>query len=176
MDLMNRVYKPYLDQFVIVFIDDILVYSKTETEHRKHLRLLLEILRKEQLYARLSNANFGCEKCNSFGHVVNKQGIHVDPSKIQAIKNWEAPKTPTVVRHFLGLAGYYRRFIEGFSKIATPLTAVTHKDKKYQWGEKHEEAFNLLKQKLCGAPILSLPKGIDDFVVYCDVSIQNETR
>ena len=171
MDLMNRVCKPYLDKFVIVFIDDILVYSKTETEHQTHLRLLLERLREEQLYAKLSKCDLWMREVQFLGHIINSEGIHVDPAKIQAIRNWEAPRTPTEVRQFLGLAGYYRRFIEGFSKIATPLTQLTHKDKKYQWGEKQEEAFNLLKQKLCSAPILSLPNGTDGFTVYCDASI-----
>ncbi|KAD3066721.1 hypothetical protein E3N88_34601 [Mikania micrantha] len=172
MDLMNRVCKPYLDKFVIVFIDDILIYSKTQEEHKEHLQLTLELLRKEKLYAKLSKCDFWIREVQFLGHVVNEQGIHVDKSKIEAIKNWEAPKTPTEVRQFLGLAGYYRRFIEGFSKIAQPLTALTHKDKKYLWTEKQEAAFQLLKQKLCSAPILSLPEGTDDFVVYCDASIQ----
>ncbi|KAD2393474.1 hypothetical protein E3N88_40451 [Mikania micrantha] len=143
MDLMNRVCKPYLDKFII-----------------------------EKLYAKLSKCDFWIREVQFLGHVVNEQGIHVDKSKIETIKNWEAPKTPTEVRQFLGLAGYYRRFIEGFSKIAQPLTALTHKDKKYLWTEKQEAAFQLLKQKLCSAPILSLPDGTDDFVVYCDASIQ----
>ena len=172
MDLMNRVCKPYLDKFVTIFIDNILIYSKSQVEHQEHLRLVLELLRKEQLYAKLSKCDFWIREVQFLGHVINEKGIHVDPSKIDAIRNWEAPKTPTEVRQFLGLAGYYRRFIEGFSKIAQPLTALTHKDKKYNWGEKQAEAFQLLKQKLCTAPILSLPEGTDDFVVYCDASIQ----
>ncbi|KAD6453304.1 hypothetical protein E3N88_08009 [Mikania micrantha] len=172
MDLMNRVCKPYLDKFVIVFIDDILIYSKNQEEHAEHLRLVLELLKKEQLYAKFSKCDFWIREVQFLGHVVNEQGIHVDPAKIEAIKNWEAPKTPTEVRQFLGLAGYYRRFIEGFSKIAQSLTSLTHKDKKFDWGDKQEAAFNLLKQKLCTAPILSLPKGCDDFVVYCDASKQ----
>ncbi|KAD4180390.1 hypothetical protein E3N88_28981 [Mikania micrantha] len=94
------------------------------------------------------------------GHVVNEQGIHVDKSKIEAIKNWEAPKTPTEVRQFLGLAGYYRRFIDGFSKICQPLTDLTHKDKKYLWIDKQEVVFQIIKQKLCSAPILSLPDAV----------------
>ncbi|KAD4585783.1 hypothetical protein E3N88_23384 [Mikania micrantha] len=172
MDLMNRVCKPYLDKFIIVFIDDILIYSKTQEEHKEHLQLALELLRQEKLYAKLSKCDFWIREVQFLGHVVNEQGIHVDKSKIEAIKNWEAPKTPTEVRQFLVLAGYYRRFIEGFSKIAQPLTALTHKDKKYLWTDKQEDAFQLLKQKLCSAPILSLPGGTDDFVVYCDASIQ----
>ncbi|KAD5317690.1 hypothetical protein E3N88_17636 [Mikania micrantha] len=172
MDLMNRVYKPYLDKFVIVFIDDILIYSKNQEEHAEHLRLVLELLKKEQLYAKFSKCDFWIREVQFLGHVVNERGIHVDPAKIEAIKNWEAPKTPTEVRQFLGLAGYYRRFIEGFSKIAQSLTSLTHKDKKFDWGDKQETAFNLLKQKLCTAPILSLPEGCEDFVVYCDASKQ----
>ncbi|KAJ0604535.1 putative nucleotidyltransferase, Ribonuclease H [Helianthus annuus] len=125
MDLMNRVCKPYLDKFVIVFIDDILIYSRTKEEHEQHLRTILELLKKEKLYAKFSKCEFWIREVQFLGHVVNEKGIHVDPSKIEAIKNWEAPKTPTEVRQFLGLAGYYRRFIENFSKIAQPLTALT---------------------------------------------------
>ncbi|KAD5961819.1 hypothetical protein E3N88_13292 [Mikania micrantha] len=172
MDLMNRVCKPYLDKFVIVFIDDILICSQTEEEHDEHLRLLLELLKQEQLYAKFSKCDFWMRQVQFLGHIVNEKGIHVDPAKIEAIKNLEAPKTPTEVRQFLGLAGYYRRFIEGFSKIAQPLTALTHKGTKYNWMDKQEAAFQLLKQKLCSAPILSLPEGTEDFVVYCDASAQ----
>ncbi|GJV63789.1 putative reverse transcriptase domain-containing protein [Tanacetum coccineum] len=106
------------------------------------------------------------------GHVIDSQGIHVDPAKIEAVKNWASPTTPIEVRQFLGLAGYYRRFIKGFSKIAKPLTELTQKNKKYIWGEDQESAFQLLKQKLCEAPILALPEGNNDFVVYCDASLQ----
>ena len=172
MDLMNRVCKPYLDKFVIVFIDDILIYSKTEEEHREHLRTILELLKAEQLYAKFSKCEFWIREVQFLGHIVNEKGIHVDPSKIESIKNWVAPKTPSEVRQFLGLAGYYRRFIEGFSKISQPLTSLTRKETKYNWGEAQESAFQLLKQKLCSAPILSLPEGIEDFVVYCDASKQ----
>ncbi|KAI3797412.1 hypothetical protein L1987_32669 [Smallanthus sonchifolius] len=172
MDLMNRVCKPYLDQFVIVFIDDILIYSKSEEDHEEHLRLILELLKNEQLYAKFSKCEFWIREVQFLGNVVNEKGIHVDPSKIEAIKNLAAPSTPTKVRQFLGLAGYYRRFIEGFSKISQPLTALIQKGKAYTWSDKQELAFQLLKQKLCSAPILALPKGTDDFVVYCDASIQ----
>ncbi|KAI3762549.1 hypothetical protein L1987_52980 [Smallanthus sonchifolius] len=172
MDLMNRVCKPYLDKFVIVFIDDILIYSRTKEDHEHHLKLILELLSNENLYAKFSKCEFWIREVHFLGHVINKKGIHVDPSKIEAIKNWEAPKTPTEVRQFLGLAGYYRRFIEIFSKIALPLTTLTQKEKKYDWSDKQESAFQLLKQKLCSAPILSLPEGIDNFVVYCDASHQ----
>ncbi|GJW61999.1 putative reverse transcriptase domain-containing protein [Tanacetum coccineum] len=129
IDLMNIVYRPYLDKFVIVFIDDILIYSKTQKEDVEHLR-----------------------------HVINGNGIHVDPSKIEAVKNWKAPRTLTEVRSFLGLARYYRRFIENFSKIAKSLTILTQKNKTFDWGEEQELAFQTLKDKLCNAPVLALPE------------------
>ncbi|GJU89967.1 putative reverse transcriptase domain-containing protein [Tanacetum coccineum] len=118
MDLMNRVCKPYLDKFVIVFIDDILIYSKNKQEHEGHLKLILELLKKEELYAKFSKCEFWIPKVQFLGHVIDNKGIHVDPAKIESIKDWVSPKTPTEIRQFLGLAGYYRRFIEGFSKIA----------------------------------------------------------
>ncbi|KAJ0535516.1 putative nucleotidyltransferase, Ribonuclease H [Helianthus annuus] len=170
MDLMNRVCKPYLDKFIIVFIDDILIYSKTRADHEQHLRLTLELLMKEQLFAKFSKCEFWLKEVQFLEHIVNEQGIHVDPSKISAIKDWDTPTTPTEVRSFLGLAGYYRRFIENFSKIAVPLTTLTQKNKPFDWGFKQEEAFLNLKQKLCDAPVLTLPEGNDDFVVYCDAS------
>ncbi|KAJ9544925.1 hypothetical protein OSB04_024632 [Centaurea solstitialis] len=172
MDLMNRVCRPYLDKFVIVFIDDILIYSQSKEDHEHHLRLILELLKAEKLYAKFSKCEFWIREVHFLGHVVNKEGIHVDPAKIEAIKKWEARKTPTEIRQFLGLAGYYRGFIANFSKIAQPLTTLTQKDKKFIWGEKQEEAFQMLKHKLCNAPILALPEGTDNFVVYCDASHQ----
>ncbi|KAJ9541839.1 hypothetical protein OSB04_028345 [Centaurea solstitialis] len=172
MDLMNRVCRPYLDKFVIVFIDDILIYSRSKEDHEHHLRLILELLKAGQLYARFSKCEFWIREVHFLGHVVNKGGIHVDLAKVEAVKKWEAPKTPAEIRQFLGLAGYYRRFIANFSKIAQPLTTLTQKDKKIVWGEKQEEAFQTLKQKLCNAPILALPEGTDNFVVYCDASHQ----
>ncbi|KAJ9547353.1 hypothetical protein OSB04_019896 [Centaurea solstitialis] len=172
MDLMNRVCRPYLDKFVIVFIDDILIYSQSKDDHEQHLRLILELLKAEKLYAKFSKCKFWIREVHFLGHVVNKERVHVDPAKIEAIKKWETPKTPTEIRQFLGLAGYYRRFIANFSKITQPLTTLTQKDKKFIWGEKQEEAFQLLKHKLCNAPILALPEGTDNFVVYCDASHQ----
>nr|GFC76582.1 putative reverse transcriptase domain-containing protein [Tanacetum cinerariifolium] len=131
MNLMNRVCKPYLDKFVIVFIDDILIYSKNKKEHEEHLRTILKLLKKEELYAKFSKCEFWIPK------------------------DWESPKSPTEIRQFLGLAGYYRRFIEGFLKIAKPMTKITQKKIKFEWGDKQEAAFQLLKQKLCSAPILA---------------------
>ncbi|GJX56862.1 putative reverse transcriptase domain-containing protein [Tanacetum coccineum] len=147
MDLMNWVCKPYVDKFMIVFIDDILIYSKSEEEHVEHLKLILELLKKEEF-----------------------EGIHIDPAKIESIKDWASPKTPTEIRQFLGLAVYYRLFINGFSKIAEPMTKLNQKSVKFDWTEKAEAAFQLLKQKLCSALILALPEGTENFVVYCDAS------
>ncbi|GJZ87091.1 reverse transcriptase domain-containing protein, partial [Tanacetum coccineum] len=154
MDLMNHVCKPYLDKFIIVFIDDILIYSHNKEEHANYLRIILELLKKEKLYAKFSKCDFWIHIVQFLGHLIDSQGLHVDPAKIEAVKNWASPTTPTEIRQFLGLVGYYRRFIEG------------------TWGEDQESAFQLLKQKLCEAPILALPKGNDDFVVYCDASHQ----
>ncbi|GJZ29799.1 putative reverse transcriptase domain-containing protein, partial [Tanacetum coccineum] len=170
MDLMNRVCKPYLDKFVIVFIDDILIYSKSKQEHEEHLKIILELLKKEELYAKFSKCEFWIPKVQFLGHVIDSEGIHVDPAKIESIKDWTSPKSPTEIRQFLGLAGYYRRFIEGFSKIAKPMTKLTQKKVKFEWGDKQEAAFQLLKQKLCSAPILALPEGSEDFIAYCDAS------
>ncbi|GKA42193.1 putative reverse transcriptase domain-containing protein [Tanacetum coccineum] len=172
VDLMNRVCKPYLDKFVILFIDDILIYSRNKEEHANHLRIILELLKKEKLYAKFSKCDFWIRIVQFLGHLIDNQGLHVDPAKIEAVKNWESPTTPTEIRQFLGLAGYYQRFIKDFSKIAKSLTELTQKNKKYIWGEKQETTFQLLKQKLCETPILALPKGNNDFVVYCDASLQ----
>ncbi|GJQ90319.1 putative reverse transcriptase domain-containing protein [Tanacetum coccineum] len=125
MDLMNRVCKPYLDKFVIVFIDDILIYSRNKEEHADHLRIILELLKKEKLYAKFSKCDFWISIVKFLGHIIDSQGIHVDPAKIEAVKNWAPPTTPTEIRQFLGLAGYYRRFIKDFSKIAKSLTELT---------------------------------------------------
>ncbi|GJS82621.1 putative reverse transcriptase domain-containing protein [Tanacetum coccineum] len=133
MDLMNRVYKPYLDRFVIVFIDDILIYSKSRKEHEGHLRLILKLLKEEELYAKFSKCEFWLSKVQFLGHVIDREGIHVDPAKIESIKDWASPKTPTEI-------------------------------------QKAKDAFQTLKQKLCSAPILALPEGSKNFVVYCDAS------
>ncbi|GJU95464.1 putative reverse transcriptase domain-containing protein [Tanacetum coccineum] len=170
IDLMNRVCKPYLDKFVIVFIDDILIYSKSKKEHEEHLKQILKLLKQEKLYAKFSKYEFWISRVQFVGHVIDCQGIHVDPAKIESIKDWASPKTPTEIRQFLGLAGYYRRFIEGFSKIAKSMTKLTQKGVKFDWGDKQEAAFQLLKQKLCSAPILALPEGSKDFIAYCDAS------
>ncbi|GJV42957.1 putative reverse transcriptase domain-containing protein [Tanacetum coccineum] len=172
MDLTNRVCKPFLDKFVIVFIDDILIYSKNKKEHEEHLKAILELLKKEELYAKFSKCEFWLPKVQFLSHVIDSQGIHVDPAKIESIKVWASPKMPTEIRQFLGLVGYYRRFIEGISKIAKPMTKLTHKKVKFVWGDKQEAAFQLLKQKLCSAQILVLPEGSEDFIAYYDALIK----
>lgn len=155
MDLMNRVRRPYLDKSVIVFIDDILVYSKNAEDHVRHLREVLGTLREEKLYAKSSKCEFWLREVQFLGHIVGKERINVDPTKIESIKKWESPKTPTEIRGFLGLAGYYRRFIQDCSKITTPLTKLTRKTQAFAWTEKQENAFQRLKDCLCEAPILS---------------------
>nr|GEZ16106.1 putative reverse transcriptase domain-containing protein [Tanacetum cinerariifolium] len=141
-------------------------------EHANHLRIILELLRKEKLYAKFSKCDFWIRTVQFLGHLIDSQGLHVDPAKIEAIKNWASPTTPTEIRQFLRLVGYYHRFIKDFSKIAKSLTIVTQKDKNFIWGEDQEMDFQILKQKLCEALILALPKRNDDFVIYCDASIQ----
>nr|GEV83936.1 hypothetical protein [Tanacetum cinerariifolium] len=131
MDLMNRVCKPYLEKFVIVFIDDILIYSRSEEEHKAYLKAILGLLKEEKLYIKFWKCEFWLKEVQFLGHVVNKEGIHVDPSKVESVKNWKTPESPTEIRLFLGLAGYYRMFIENFSKIAKPLTQLTQKNKAY---------------------------------------------
>nr|GEZ12808.1 putative reverse transcriptase domain-containing protein [Tanacetum cinerariifolium] len=128
------------------------------------------VLTKRVLYAKFSKCEFWLSKVQFLGHVIDSEGIHVDPTNIEAIKDWASPKTPTEIRQFLGLAGYNRQFIEGFSKIARPMTKLTQKSMKFDWGEKEEVAFQLLKEKLCSASILALPEGSKNFVVYCDAS------
>nr|GEY07220.1 hypothetical protein [Tanacetum cinerariifolium] len=145
-----------------------------EKEHEEHLKEILELLKEEKLYAKFSKCAFWIPKVQFLGHVIDSRGIHVDPAKIESIKDWASLKTPTEIHQFLGLAGYYRRFIEGFSKIAKSMTKLTQKGIKFDWGEKEENAFQLIKQKLCSALILTLPKGSEDFVVYYDASHKDQ--
>ncbi|GJT58872.1 putative reverse transcriptase domain-containing protein [Tanacetum coccineum] len=145
MDLMNRVCKLYLDKFVIVFIDDILIYSKNKEEHGEHLKIILELLKKEQRYAKFSKCDFWLDSVQFLSHVIDNKGVRVDPANIEAIKNWAALTTPM---------------------------ELTQKDKKYEWGKEEEEAFQTLKQKLCSASILALPEGREDFMVFCDASLK----
>ncbi|XP_055824467.1 uncharacterized protein LOC129892996 [Solanum dulcamara] len=170
MELMNGVFRPYLDSFVIVFIDDILVYSKTEADHVRHLRLVFQKLREEKLYAKFSKCEFWLDSVTFLGHVVSKEGIRVDPAKIEAVRGWTRPTSPTEIRSFVGLAGYYRRFVHGFSTIAAPLTRLTQKAVDFHWSDECEASFQKLKTLLTSAPILTLPEEGVGFTVYCDAS------
>nr|GEY40031.1 putative reverse transcriptase domain-containing protein [Tanacetum cinerariifolium] len=143
---MNRMRKPYLDRFMNVFSGDILIYSKSRKEHDGHLQLILKLLKEEELYFKFSKCEIWLSKVQFLGHVIDSEGIHVDPNKIDSIKDWALPKTPTEIHQFLSLSGYYRRFIEA------------------------KAAFQLFKQKLCSASILALPEGSENFLVYCDAS------
>ena len=136
MDLMNRVFHPYLDLFVVVFIDDILVYSKDAQEHEQHLRIVLQILREKKLFAKLSKCDFWLKEVSFLGHIVSIEGIRVDLVKIEAIVNWKPPRNVREVRIFLGLAGYYRRFVKGFFVIASSLTKLLQKGVKFEWDAK----------------------------------------
>jgi len=157
MDYMNRIFHPFLDFFVVVFIDDILIYSKTFEEHEKHLIVVLQILKDKKLYAKMSKCEFWLEEIKFLGHVISKKGVSIDPTKVEAVLQWEPPKSVIEIRSFLGLAGYYRRFIEGFSKIAMPLTQLTKKGQKFEWTENCENSFQELKKRLTTSPVLALP-------------------
>ena len=170
MDLMNRIFHQFLDKFAVVFIDDILIYSKGEKEHDEHLRIILQTLRENQLYTKFSKCEFWLYKVAFLGHFVSKDGVEVDPAKIEAVKEWPTPKNVSDIRSFLGLAGYYRRFVKDFSKIAKPMTSLMRKDCKFVWTEKCEAAFQTLKEKLTTAPILTLPDGSGSYDVYSDAS------
>jgi hypothetical protein len=170
MSLMNGVFREYLDKFVQVFIDDILIYSRTMEEHDEHLRLVLQCLREHILYGKLSKCPFLPIENSLFraGHL--RRSIAVDPAKVEAIMEWPAPMNVTEVRSFMGLAGYYRRLVEGFSKIENPVTELQKKNKKFVWTEKCVEAFRRLKELLTTAPILKVSDMDADFLVCTDAS------
>jgi hypothetical protein len=168
MNLMNKVFMEYLDRFVMVFIDDILIYSKSDSDHEEHLRLVLQKLQDNQLYAKFSKCEFWIDKVPFLGHIISNGGTAVDPAKVKEIMAWSIPTTVTEVRSFLGLAGYYPRFIEGFSKIAKPMTSFLEKGREFKWGEKCQESFDQFKKRLMSPPVLvmlDLQKGFD---IYCD--------
>src|SRR4051812_22257252 len=170
--LMNYIFMEYLDKFVVVYLDDILVYSKNDEEHAEHLRLILTKLREHKLYAKYSKCEFWLPEVTYRGHVISKDGIAVTPERIQAILDWTPPTTVKQVRSFLGLASYCRRFVENFSKIARPLTNLLHKGVKFEWTDKCQESFQALKDKLTTPPVLAPPDTQNDFVIYCDASRQ----
>jgi hypothetical protein len=156
MNLMNKVFME-LDKFVVVFIDNILIYSKSREDHEHHLRIVLERHRAHQLYANLSKCEFWLAKIAFLGHILTTEGIEVDPSKVEEVSKWKQPSNVSEVRSFLGMAGYYRRFIKGFSSIARLMTELLKKDNKFVWTPKCEESFQIVKKKLTIAPVLTLP-------------------
>jgi hypothetical protein len=172
MYMMNKVFMEYLDKFVMVFIDDILVYSRNEGEHEGHLRLVLQKLRDHKLYAKLSKCEFWLKQVAFLGHVVSKGGISVDPSKVQDVLSWKAPTSVSDIRNFLGLAGYYQRFIEGFSKISKPMTELLQKDKQFKWMPACVSSFQELKKRLTTAPVLVMLDLEKPFSIYYDASGQ----
>jgi hypothetical protein len=170
MYLMNSVFMPRLDKFVVVFIDDILVYSKNEEEHAGRLHVVLQRLQEHHLYAKLSKCDFWLKEIKFMGHTISQAGIAVDPDKVQEVMNWKPPTIVHQIRSFLGLAGYYRRFIPDFSRIAKPITELLKKEAKFVWGQKCEDAFHALRQHLTTTPVLAQPDSSKPFDVYCDAS------
>jgi hypothetical protein len=167
MYLMNKVFMEYLDKFIVVFIDDILVYSKTE-EHELHLRLVLEKLRANQLYAKFSKWEFWLTQVAFLGHVISTGGVSVDPGKVRDVLNWKLPTIVSEIYSFLGLVGYYRRFIQDFSKLAKPMTQLLEKGKVFKWTQDCQASFVELKKRLTTAPVLVLPDLSKKFDIYCD--------
>jgi hypothetical protein len=159
-----------LDKFVVVFIDDILVYSKNEEEHEQHLRIILQRLHDHQLYAKFSKCAFWLKEVPLLGHVISVEGIAVDPSKVQEVLDWKSLRSVTQIYSFIGLAGYYRRFIPNFSKIAKSMTKLLEKDAKFKWGPQCEESFLTLMKLLTTALVLAQPDIDQPFDVYCDAS------
>jgi hypothetical protein len=170
MYLMNKVFMEYLDNFVVVFIDDILIFSKMEEEHEKHLRMVLEKLRSNQLYTKFSMCEFWLTEVAFLGHVISAEEISVDPSKVKDVLNWMPPMNALEIRSFLGLAGYYRRFIKDFSKIAKPMTRLLERNKDFDWTEECQASFEELKKRLTSAPVLILLDITKKFDIYYDAS------
>jgi hypothetical protein len=170
MYLMNSVFMPELDKFVVVFIDDILIYSKNEAEHAEHLHIVLQRLCDNRLYAKLSKCDFWLKEIKFLGHTISQDGVSVDPEKVHEVMDWKPPTTVRQIRCFLGLAGYYRRFIPDFSRIAKPMTELLKKGVKYEWSHKCEDAFHTLRQHLTTSLVLAQPDNTKPFEVYCDAS------
>ena len=168
--LMNHVLRAFIGKFVVVYFDDILIYSKNLDDHLTHLKFVLDVLRKERLFANLKKCTFCTDKLVFLGFVVSAQGIQVDEEKVRAIQDWPSPPSVSKVRSFHGLASFYRRFVKDFSSIAAPITEVIKKDVGFKWGEEQEKAFQLIKEKLTHAPLLALPNFAKTFEVECDAS------
>lgn len=167
---MNRIFRPYIGKFVLVYLDDILVFSKTESEHLEHLRKALTLLREHQLYAKLSKCDFGKTEVEFLGHILGKDGLRVDPKKTAAVRDWQVPKNVGEVRSFLGLANYFRKFIRAYSNMVAPLTNLTRKDTLFAWSASCQVAFDRVKEALTNAPVLRVPDVSRPFEVICDAS------
>ena len=141
MNLMNRVFQSYLDSFVIVFIDEILVYSKNKGDRMNHLRVVLQVLKEHQLFSNYSKYEFWLRSVTFLGHIISSEGVEADPRKMKSVKNWPRPLTPTDIWSFLGLAGYYMRCVDGFASISSPLTTLNQKSVKFEWSEACEKIF-----------------------------------
>src|SRR6478609_11054836 len=167
---MNSILHPYIRKFVVVYIDDILIFSKSEAEHQAHVRLVLEVLKREKFYVCKAKSSFAQKEIEYLGHIVDKQGIRPDPKKVEAVKTWPVPKSVHDVRSFLGLVNYFRKFIEHYSEIAVPLTNLTKKSHPWVWTGRCQDAFELLKQKLIEAPLLRTPNESLPYEVVTDAS------
>src|SRR4051812_1543099 len=170
--LMNSIFMEYLDKFVLVYLDDILIYSKNEEDHAEHLRLVLMKLREHRLYAKFSKCEFWLPKVTYLGHMISAKGIAVNPERVQAVLDWTPPESVKQVRSFLGLASYCRRFVENFSKVAKPLTELLKKVKVFQWTPKCKDSFQELKRRLTSTPVLVPPDTKRNFKIFCDASRQ----
>jgi hypothetical protein len=166
---MSSVFMTELDKFIVVLIDDILIYSKNEKEHAKHLRIVLQRLRDHKLYAKFSKCEFWLDSVKFLGHTISKDGISVDPRKVQEVMDWKPPKSVHQICSFLGLAGYYRRFIPDFSRIAKPMTELLKKGVKFVWSEPCEKAFHTLRKHITSAPVL-MQDNSKPFEVFYDAS------
>ncbi|GJP40450.1 hypothetical protein CLOM_g132 [Closterium sp. NIES-68] len=169
---MNHILRPLLDECVVVYLDDILIYSHDMKQHVEHLRRVFEILRRERFYVKLSKSEFALEKVQFLGHMVSAQGVHVDPKKIEAVRTWKTPENVKELQQFLGFANYYNRFVPQYAKLAAPLTNLLKKNTPYKWETKHQEAVEQLKQALTSAPVLILPDPERDYVIEADASDQ----
>jgi hypothetical protein len=167
--LMNHIFRPYLRKFVLVFFDDILIYSRDMNTHLVHLTKALTLLKQHHLFAKLSKCKFGCPDIEYLGHIISAQGVCADPGKIQAMVDWPLPKTTKALRGFLGLTGYYRKFIKGYGSIAAPLTAMLRHN-SFTWTDLAREAFQALKEAVTHAPVLALPNFSHPFLIECDAS------
>ena len=170
MQLMNDTFREFLDKCVLVFLDDILIFSKTREQHERDVRAVLERLRREKLYAKLSKCEFFKEEVEFLGHRIGAKGLAVSPDKIDAVRDWPPPRNVKDVQSFLGLAGFYRRFVKDFSKLALPITELTKGENEFAWTARHDEAFAALKRALCSAPVLLIPDPTKPYTLNCDAS------